>query len=510
MGIKAINEFLAKQRCDCFKTIPLLDLHGYRLPIDGYGWVYANMAVVYKGLVIQSVNPVDDPIDRSVLLQLTYMALINFNITLMNSGITPVWVWDGKPRKEKAETRESRKAEKEKLKLEVETLTKALVETPILLRSRDAIGELKKKLMYHNAVMEGDIAMFKSLVSGLGLPSIVALDDAESLCSALAQEGLAIGVWSKDTDNYALGTPLMITGFNRSGSVLCVDVVVVALIRQKLNLTQEMLRDLCIMSGCDFNKNIPNIGPAKSYKHLLKYQSLEAFISNNPTLPTNMYNHITCREILTPRPSGYTHASPEINLDRERLATWSRDVIAQYNLSTVYEQLIAATSCVVPPKIVTYTTGSAQSAVTAPSSLPITINPSGVATSSSLPIAINPSGVATSSSSPITTDSLAATTSSSSPITTNPLVPSAPRPKITLRIRTPTVPLTSTAQLSQSLQQLTLNSAPDAVTTSNLNGTIYSGNSSTLQQVAAPVVDASAQNGIAKYTLNGKIVGVLL
>jgi 5'-3' exonuclease len=481
MGIKAINEFLAKQRCDCFKTIPLLDLHGYRLAIDGYGWVYANMAVIYKGLVIQSVNPVDDSIDRSILLQLTYMALINFNITLMNSGITPVWVWDGKPRKEKAKTRENRKAERDKVKVQVEELTQELVNTPILLRSREAIAELKKKLMYHNAVMDGDIAMCKSLISGLGLPSIVAPDDAESLCSGLAQEGLAVGVWSKDTDNYALGTPLMITGFNRSGSVPCVDVVVVSLIRQKLNLTQEQLRDLCIMSGCDFNDNIPNIGPAKSYKHLLKYQSLESFISNNPTLPTDMYNHITSREILTPKPSGYTHTSLEISLNKERLATWSRDVITQYNLSTIYDQLIAAIGCVVSPKIVTYTTGSAQSAV-------ITNPP--VVMTSPLPITTNPPL-------PIITNLPDGTTST------------PPRPKITLKIRTPSVSLTSTAQLTQSLQQLTINSAPETLNTSN-NVSIHSSSSSVNQRPESIVVDPPIQNGILKYTLNGKTVGVLL
>ena len=269
------------------------------------------------------------------------------------------------------------------------------------------------------------------------------------------------------------------------------------------------------MSGCDFNDNIPNIGPAKSYKHLLKYQSLEAFISNNPNLPTDMYNHITSREILTPKPSGYTHTSREINLDKERLATWSRDVIAQYNISTIYEQLIAATGCVVPPKIVTYGAESVQSTVTTLSTI---TNPPVVTTSSSLPTISNPSMVTISNSLQIITNPPIVTTSSSLSTITNPsmvttlstitnppvaTIYSPPRPRITLKIRTPT----STAQLTQSLEQLTLNSAPD---TSNLNSAIHSSSSSMHQQAPVPVVGGAISNGIFKYTVNGKTIGVLL
>ena len=360
MGIKAFNLFLTKKGCPCFNNIPLISLHGYRLAIDGCNWIYTNMSVIYKGVVMKSINPLDDPIDRSLVLGMTYNAMVQFNIKLMNFGITPVWVWDGQPLAEKTRTREKRQEDKAKLKAEVENLALELSATPLLFRSRTTMDEFKKKLMYHNAVSSGDIEMCRNLVTGLGLPSISAPNDAEVLCSALAQEGLAIGVWSTDTDNYALGTPLMMTNFEPHRQVGApdtpgVDITIIPVIRQHLNLTQELLRDLCILSGCDNNENIPNIGPAKSYKLLLQYGSIEAFIQNNPQLPAHMLKHVRCREILTPKASGYTHDSPQLCLDRNQFSTWSRDIIEQYGISGQYESLVEATKCLVPPKLVTFT-----------------------------------------------------------------------------------------------------------------------------------------------------------
>lgn len=362
MGIKAINKFLEKNCPECFLNIPLFNFHSHRLAIDASNWVFTNMAVAHKQVVMESINPVDEPLDREKTLNLTYVALIRFLVRLMNHGITPVWVSDGQPLPEKRQTREKRQQERDNNKAVAESLLNGLKTTPILLRSRESIEQYKRKLVYQDVVGSGDIEMCRNLVSGLGIPSIIAPNDAEILCSAMAIEGLVIGVWSTDTDNYALGTPLMVTGFaTHVSGQLGVDVVMTPIIRQRLGLSQETLRDLCIASGCDYNSNIPNIGPAKSYKFLSQYKSIEEFIKTRPDLPAHMYNHIRCRQIFTPTPSGYTHNSTLLHLDRDRFMTMSRDLVTQYGLSLEYESLIAATKCVASPKLVTFTDGTESS-----------------------------------------------------------------------------------------------------------------------------------------------------
>jgi 5'-3' exonuclease len=361
MGIKAFNTFLKKTCPECFQNLPLLSFHGYRLAIDASNWVFTNMAITHKQVVMESLNPVDDPLDREKTLYLTYLALIRFLVRLMNNGITPIWVSDGEPLPEKMQTRQKRADDRDHNKAVAQSLLQTLKTTPILLRSREAIEEYKKKLVYQDIVGYGDIEMCRNLVKGLGIPSIIAPHDAETLCSALAQEGLVIGVWSTDTDNYALGTPLMLTGFatHMSGQT-GVDVVMTPIIRTKLGLTQAQLRDLCIASGCDYNQNMPNIGPAKSYKFITKHNTLEYIIQNHPNLPTQMLNHVRCREILTPASSGYTHMSSQLDIDRQQFSSWSRDLITQYGLGAEYESLVAAVSCIASPKLVMFTDSSSR------------------------------------------------------------------------------------------------------------------------------------------------------
>ena len=436
MGIKAFNKFLEKNCPECFVNLPLINFHSHRLAIDASNWIFTNMAVAHKQVVMESINPVDEPLDREKTLNLTYVALIRFLVRLMNHGVTPVWVSDGQPLPEKTQTREKRQQERETNKASAELLLRGLKSTPILLRSRDAIEQYKRKLVYQDVVGRGDIEMCRNLVAGLGVPSVIAPNDAETLCSAMAVEGLVIGVWSTDTDNYALGTPLMVTGFaTHVSGQLGVDTVMTPIIRQKLGLSQETLRDLCIASGCDYNTNIPNIGPAKSYKFLSQYKSIDDFIKSRPELPAHLYNHIRCRQIFTPTPSGYAHDSTVLDFDRDRFRTMSRDLITQYGLSPEYESLIEATKCLSSPKLVRFTDGT--------ESISTAASPSGSPAPSQ-----DPSGLlGTGTSEPILTGTPALETLSGT----------GPRASIRLKIRTPSAPLLPpSSPIDNMLQQLTL------------------------------------------------------
>ena len=65
---------------------------------------------------------------------------------------------------------------------------------------------------------------------------------------------------------------------------------------ESLKLNSDEFLDLCIMCGCDYNKNIYRVGPEKAYKYIQKYSSIEE-IASNTTLDVSILNHIRGREL---------------------------------------------------------------------------------------------------------------------------------------------------------------------------------------------------------------------
>ena len=62
-------------------------------------------------------------------------------------------------------------------------------------------------------------------------------------------------------------------------------------------MTKATFVDLCIMLGCDYNTNVPKVGPEKSIAFLKKYGSIEA-ITEIKDEDKAILNHVRVREML--------------------------------------------------------------------------------------------------------------------------------------------------------------------------------------------------------------------
>ena len=63
---------------------------------------------------------------------------------------------------------------------------------------------------------------------------------------------------------------------------------------KELDFSKESFLDLCIMLGCDYNTNIPNIGPEKSISLLRKHKTID-----NIDIDKSILNHIRVRELFS-------------------------------------------------------------------------------------------------------------------------------------------------------------------------------------------------------------------
>ena len=92
------------------------------------------------------------------------------------------------------------------------------------------------------------------------------------------------GTFSTDSDYHTYGGNLEITEIypkysTHEGdrtSVWHAKIRCLESILQQSKLTFDQFRDLCILMGTDFNPNIPNVGPVKSWKAIQKYGSIVA------------------------------------------------------------------------------------------------------------------------------------------------------------------------------------------------------------------------------------------
>lgn len=300
MGIKSINKLLKTKCSDAFFTLPITAFRGKRISIDASYWMYTNMATARKE-IIRKTNVAEGEPNIVDIRKLWFQKAIDFILGWLSNDITPVFVFDGQAHPEKAKTKADRHEKREASRLKINALYEQL-RGDVLLRPPTIIEELRKELENYTDIPREEYDLFKNVIKAIGLPCIQAKHDAEQLCASLCIEGVVAAVFSKDTDNLALGCPLMITGFSKidysydehNQRVNHIDCVRLDKILSGLEMTHTEFVDLCIMSGCDYNTNIPGKAVYKSYDLLKQCRSID----NLPkSLDTQCLNHARCREI---------------------------------------------------------------------------------------------------------------------------------------------------------------------------------------------------------------------
>jgi flap endonuclease-1 len=297
MTIKGLNDLKKKHAPNANLKISMKQFSGKRIAIDANLWMKKNMSVVRTKIIDKTDLRNNEPNEHEIRRE-WFLAVINFIKKWLSNNTTPIFVFDGKPRKEKENTVSSRKQDQEAIKYKIDAFYKMVKDqnSPVSI-----VDDLRKALKSYNPISYDDRELFKMILRGIGIPCLQALHDAEQLCSSLCIDGKVAAVYSDDTDNYAFGCPLLITGFSNTYTydeynnvVSDVDCVRLDKFLEGLNITHNVFVDLCIMCGCDYNTNMPGYAAIKSYNLLQKYGSIDALPRN---FDTTCLDHNNCRNI---------------------------------------------------------------------------------------------------------------------------------------------------------------------------------------------------------------------
>ena len=262
----------------------------------------------YNGLVVG--------IDLSIFL---YKYLYNNNdlvggltrliLRLLKNNICPLFVFDGKPPKEKDEILAERKLKREYLYMKKDILNIIIENNNILDRSqllnkmneyiilknnnfkleedkinlylsetfniKEEIEKIEKKII---VVRSEHINQCKQLFDFFGVNYIHAPCEAESLLAVLCKKNMIDCCITEDMDILANGCQVFLKDFSSDKNMIqeyCLEGILI-----NLEMTYKQFVDLCILCGCDYTSKIYGIGHVNAYKLIKKYDNIEGILEN--------------------------------------------------------------------------------------------------------------------------------------------------------------------------------------------------------------------------------------
>jgi flap endonuclease-1 len=253
--------------------ITLESLRGKTVAVDAYNTIFQFLSIIRQ----PDGKPLQDE-DGRVTSQLSGILYRTSN--LIEAGVEPVFVFDGKPNEMKAGTIEERIARREKAKEEYE---RALAE-----------GDMEKafsKAQQTSRMTPEILQSSKDLLTLMGIPVVQAPSDGEAQAAYMCLKGDVYAAASQDYDSILFGAPLLVRNLTLSGRRkvpgknvyrdVKTELVDSASMLGSLGITREQLVDVCIMIGTDFNPGITGIGPKKGLKLIQKHGDLETVMAES-------------------------------------------------------------------------------------------------------------------------------------------------------------------------------------------------------------------------------------
>ena len=254
MGIRLLNKYIKTNCKNGVNVIKMENLRGKYIAIDTSIYLYRFL-------------------QEEVLLENFYLLLS----LLKYYNITGIFVFDGKPPEEKYKLIEKRNSVKEEarekykeLEMKINEINNNEYEREDKNDIQNEMVELKKKFVklerYH-------IDSIKKLITAFGESYIDAEGEADQLCAKLVIKKIAYACLSEDMDLFLYGCPRVL----RYLSLLNESMVLYNLseILKELEISLNDFRQICVLSGTDYNDNNNGLDLYKSVEFYKSYKNDE-------------------------------------------------------------------------------------------------------------------------------------------------------------------------------------------------------------------------------------------
>ncbi|MEM4866620.1 MAG: flap endonuclease-1 [Sulfolobales archaeon] len=261
---------------ECVRIInDLRELKGKVVAIDAYNALYQFLAAIRQ----PDGTPLMDSKGRvtSHLSGLFYRT-----INLLESGIKPVYVFDGKPPELKAKEISDRISVKEEAKRKYEEAI--------------SVGDLEaaRKYAQMSAYLTSDmVKASKELLTAMGVPWVQAPSEGEAQAALMVVWGDAWATASQDYDSLLFGSLRLVRNLTISGKrklpkrevyvEIKPEVIELEALLRSLGISRDQLIDIAILVGTDYNpEGVKGIGPKTAYQLIKSFGSLEKAVKTIP------------------------------------------------------------------------------------------------------------------------------------------------------------------------------------------------------------------------------------
>ncbi|MBU6998313.1 MAG: flap endonuclease-1 [Theionarchaea archaeon] len=235
------------------EAIDLSQLRGKPVAIDALNILYQFLAIIRQrdGELLK---------DTQGRVTSHLSGLFYRSINLLEEGVKPVYVFDGKPPSLKHETL----AKRRDVKREARREWQAAVEEG---RTED----IKKFAQQTSKLTDEMLSDARVVLDSMGIPYVQAPSEGEAQAAYLARKKDAYAAASQDYDSLLFGAPRLVRNLTLTGKrklpgkdvyvTITTEQVILDAVLQCLSLTREQLVEVALLIGTDYNPGITGIGP---------------------------------------------------------------------------------------------------------------------------------------------------------------------------------------------------------------------------------------------------------
>ncbi|XP_061432167.1 flap endonuclease 1 [Lethenteron reissneri] len=265
MGIHGLTKLIADVAPGAMKENDIKSYFGRKIAIDASMSIYQFLiAVRQDGNTLTS----EDGETTSHLVGLFYRT-----IRMIENGIKPVYVFDGKP----PQLKSGELAKRAERRVEAEKQLVAAEEAGEVENVEKYSKRLVRVTRQHNDEC-------KRLLRLMGVPYVEAPCEAEASCAALVKAGKVFATATEDMDGLTFGTGVLLRHLTASeAKKLPIQEFHFTKLLEEIKLSHDEFIDLCILLGCDYCETIRGIGPKRAIELVRQYKRIEAILQHIDT-----------------------------------------------------------------------------------------------------------------------------------------------------------------------------------------------------------------------------------
>ncbi|XP_072948283.1 flap endonuclease 1 [Epargyreus clarus] len=265
MGILGLSKLIADIAPHAVKELEIKNYFGRKIAID------ASMSLYQFLIAVRSEGAQLTSVDGETTSHL--MGTFYRTIRLVENGIKPVYVFDGKPPDMKSHQLNKRAERREEAEKELQKATEAGDQASVEKFNRRLVKVTRR---------HGEEA--RELLALMGVPVLEAPCEAEAQCAELVKAGKVFAVATEDMDALTFGANVLLRHLTFSEArKMPVQEFHLDQVLTGLELNHNEFIDLCILLGCDYCGSVRGIGPKRAIELIRQHRSIEEVMRNIDT-----------------------------------------------------------------------------------------------------------------------------------------------------------------------------------------------------------------------------------